>query len=334
MGQERIRSNGCAPAAQSDVIAIAAKGEHSVALKRDGSVLAWGWNESGQIQVPTAAQSGVKAIAAGNLHTVALKNGGTVLAWGWNGDGQIDTPPEAQSGVIAIAAGYGHTVALKTDGSVVAWGRNDFGQTDVPAAAQSGVISIGAGSSHTIALKADGTVLAWGYNGSNQTTVPAGLSGVLAIASGGGHNVALVGTVPPSTFAGWASGFGLAGASAAAEADPDGDGVPNALEYVLGSNPTPPGGPAAPTVNLTADSMLFTFPRIDNSETADVTLTIEASTDLVTWPAVFAVGPTTAACSPGVTVLENGTAPDTITVALVLDAHPQIFARVRVTIAP
>ena len=51
-------------------------------------------------------------------------------------------------------------------------------------------------------------------------------------------------------------------------------------------------------------------------------------------PAVFTVGATTAASSPGVSILENGAAADTITVALALDANSRMFARLRVSIGP
>ena len=79
---------------------------------------------------------------------------------------------------------------LTQGGTVVAWGRNSEGQTTVPAGL-SGVVAIAAGGYHTVALKQDGTVVAWGGNGSGQTTVPAGLSGVVAIAAGEYHTVAL-----------------------------------------------------------------------------------------------------------------------------------------------
>ena len=58
-------------AAQSGVTAIAAGYAHNVALKNDGSVVAWGYNGNGQTTVP-AGLSGVTAIAAGVYHTVAL----------------------------------------------------------------------------------------------------------------------------------------------------------------------------------------------------------------------------------------------------------------------
>jgi hypothetical protein len=146
----------------------------------------------GQTTVPVAAQSGVTAIAAGYFHTVALKNDGSVVAWGRNTWGQTTIPVSAQSGVTAIAAGSAHTVALKNDGSIVAWGNNCCGQATVPAAAQSGVVAIAAGNAHTVALKIDGSVVAWGDNYYGQTNVPvAAQSGVTAIAAGNGHTVAL-----------------------------------------------------------------------------------------------------------------------------------------------
>jgi hypothetical protein len=64
-----------------------------------------------------------------------------------------------------------------------------------------------------------------------------------------------------------------------------------------------------------------------------VTVTVEAGTDLVTWPTIFNVGPNTAASSPGVGIAENGAAPDTITVTIARGADLAKFVRLRVTIA-
>jgi hypothetical protein len=186
------------PAAASGVVAIAAGSNHSLALKRDGSVVAWGCrgNEFGQCTVPAAAASGVSAISAGLHHSLALKNG-TVLAWGCGIDfGQCAVPAAATSGVRAISAGW-HSLALRLDGSVVAWGCTigDYGQCSVPTAAGSGVTAIAAGSSHSLALRQDGSVVAWGCRPPNdfgQCAVPAAAtSGVVAIAAGYVHSLAL-----------------------------------------------------------------------------------------------------------------------------------------------
>ncbi len=195
--------------AGSSVISIASGGDHSLALKSDGTVLAWGNNSLGQLgdgtvlpriaPVPVSGLgpgSGVIAIAAGTQHSLALKSDGTVLAWGNDGSGQLGdgsfsfTPRSSYSlvsglgtgsGVIAIAAGDQHSLALKSDGTVLAWGANfnsqlgDGTNNNRPTPVQvsglgpaSGVIAVTGGGQHTLALKSDGTVLAWGANFAGQ----------------------------------------------------------------------------------------------------------------------------------------------------------------------
>jgi alpha-tubulin suppressor-like RCC1 family protein len=65
----------------SNVVAIAAGGWHTKALKRDRTVVAWGYNCWGQCDVPSGL-SNVVAIAAGWFHTVALLRDGKVAVWG------------------------------------------------------------------------------------------------------------------------------------------------------------------------------------------------------------------------------------------------------------
>ena len=194
--------------AVSQATAIAAGSEsHSAALRSDGTV--YTWDTRGPINVPARGATGVKAIAAGYFHTVALKTNETVVAWGrdvlnnwgevldtdW---GQTSVPP-GLTNVTAIAAGRDFTMALKSDGTVVTWGGQfeDYIELDiwlprtrVPTGL--GVVkAIAAGGLHAVALKSDGTVVAWGDNGAGQTNVPPGLTNVTAITAGANFTVAL-----------------------------------------------------------------------------------------------------------------------------------------------
>jgi alpha-tubulin suppressor-like RCC1 family protein len=93
----------------SSVTSIAAGSQHSLALKSDGTVWAWGSNEFGQVgggNSPVRSErvtqvrgpgdvgflTGVTDIAAGGNHTLALTQDGRVWAWGDNGDGQLGAP--------------------------------------------------------------------------------------------------------------------------------------------------------------------------------------------------------------------------------------------------
>lgn len=144
-------------------------------------------------------------------HTLAVCSDGSVLAWGENNNGQLgnnsttdsDTPVlvNAASGVsalynkkvIAVAAASSHSLALCSDGTVVAWGYNGFGAlgtnsttaslvpvlvnktNGISALYNKTVVAIDAGGSFSVALCSDGTLASWGYNyqgnlGDNSTT--------------------------------------------------------------------------------------------------------------------------------------------------------------------
>jgi hypothetical protein len=141
--------------------------------------------------------AGVTAVAAGSIHSLALKGDGTVVAWGCGADFGQCSVPSGLAGVIAVAAADRHSLALKGDGTVVAWGcgdGTDFGQCSVPSGI-SGVIAISAGYAQSLALKNDGTVVAWGCgqdSDDGQCSVPSGLTGANAIDAGVWHSLALI----------------------------------------------------------------------------------------------------------------------------------------------
>ena len=179
---------GETPPGLTNIVAVAAGASHSLGLKSDGTVLAWGDDLYGKANPPENL-SNVVAIAAGDLHSLALRSDGSVVGWGYNGN-DVATPPTNLIGVVAIAAGGYHNLALKNDGRVVAWGDGSYGQTLVPTNL-SGVVAISAGYFHSLALKSDGTVVAWGGNSYGQATPPTNLTGVVQIAAGYLHSLAL-----------------------------------------------------------------------------------------------------------------------------------------------
>jgi alpha-tubulin suppressor-like RCC1 family protein len=156
-------------------------------------------NDHSDVPVPVPGLSGVKAVAATYFSSYALLNDGTVRAWGGNLFGQLGdgthgegsgTPVSAPvavtglTGVTAIAAGGAHAMALLSNGTVATWGGNSFGQlgngttlkgtpgtgSDVPVIVPglSGVVAIAAGGGGDVALLNNGTVVAWGENKQGQ----------------------------------------------------------------------------------------------------------------------------------------------------------------------
>jgi uncharacterized repeat protein (TIGR01451 family) len=190
-----------------------------------------------------AQSSRVIALSAGQQHSVAVKQNGTVWAWGDNTQGQLgdgtteqratpvqvfdpNEPTGYLTGVTAISSGtayglnvIGHTLALKQNGTVWGWGNGYEGQLgdgeqvlrsapvqvehiSDPTGYLTNIIAIGAGDVHSVAARADGTVWSWGNNGYGQlgdgsttrrlTAVQVtGLSDVVAVAAGENHSVAL-----------------------------------------------------------------------------------------------------------------------------------------------
>jgi alpha-tubulin suppressor-like RCC1 family protein len=181
------------PTDLTGVIAVAAGYYHSLALKSDGTVVAWGVSvpsssynsyNYGQTNVP-AELANVVAIAAGDYFSMALRGDGTVVTWG-----SVNYTPSGLTDVVAIAAGGGNAAALLRNGSIVTWTSSSVG-TGLPAG-QGGTLAIAQGNSAWLALQSDRTVASWS-NGTppSAQTVPVGLTGVVAVSAGYDHYLAL-----------------------------------------------------------------------------------------------------------------------------------------------
>jgi alpha-tubulin suppressor-like RCC1 family protein len=143
------------PAGSSNIISAAAGRSHSLLLRSDRTLIRWGDNTYGQLNLPTVI-TGAIAVAAGSQNSLVLKDNGTVLASGLPGSVPPGLPPS-----IAIACGGSHNLALSRDGHVSAWGDNRFGQASVPSGL-SNVVAISAGENHSLALLDDGSIAGWG----------------------------------------------------------------------------------------------------------------------------------------------------------------------------
>lgn len=195
-GRTAVFAWGCSdqssvPNGLTNVVAVAAGEYYSLALKANGTVIAWGDNNWGKTSVPTDLTNAV-AIAAGYNHSLALKADGTVVASGYSLYDQCNVPADLTN-VVTIAAGGYQGLALKADGTVVAWGENPYGDQGSVPADITNAVAIAGGSLHSLVLKADGTVVAWGDNAYGQINVPPSLKNVTAISAGYCHNLALVG---------------------------------------------------------------------------------------------------------------------------------------------
>ncbi len=162
-----------------------------IGILGNGSLVAWGRNNIGQVTIPSALRTKLFIDVSASIATgFAIDGENNLYSWGANDFGERDIPVSAQTNVKAVDGGGRHVLALKTDGTVVAWGRNNHGQTNVPPGL-SDVIAIAAGDEFSLALTSEGRVVAWGNNSQKQALVPAGLSAVTAIAAGTDHALAL-----------------------------------------------------------------------------------------------------------------------------------------------
>jgi immunoglobulin I-set domain protein/Ig-like domain-containing protein/VCBS repeat protein len=173
------------PPGLSNVVAIADGNLFSLALKGDGTVVAWG--SSTATNVPSNV-SNIVAIAAGPGFGLGVRNDGTVIGWGSGGATNI---PGSVSNVVAVSGSPNHALALRNEGVLTEWG----GQKIPVPAGLTKVVSFADGIGFGLAAKADGTVVGWGtingVTGQGTAIPPIGVTNAVAIACGLSHILVL-----------------------------------------------------------------------------------------------------------------------------------------------
>lgn len=281
--------------AQAGPQTISAGMSHSIGLKTNQSILAWGRNHYGQVgdntvverRTPIYIGSGYSSVSAGSLRSFGLKADGSLFAWGYNWDGQLGDgtttdrhrPVQVGSGYRIISAGAAHTLALKTNGTLWAWGNNIWSQLGDPTTVGtdqsspvyigSGYTAIAAGWFHSLGLKTDGTLWAWGSNWDGQvgdntldtkgSPVQIG-SGFNSIAVGDHHSFGL-----KSGGELWAWGNNQNGQLG------DGSTLDKLIPTRIGSGYVSIAGGAAHTIGLKIDGTLWAWGANDKGQLGDGT---------------------------------------------------------------
>jgi alpha-tubulin suppressor-like RCC1 family protein len=178
---------------------VAAGGDHTLALKADGTIWAWGENHNWQLgdgtrtprstPVPSVPGNDWKQVATG-LHGLALKKDGTLWAWGNNWAGVLGNGSTSNSTVpvqvgtstkwVKVWANNIESVGLQSDGSLWRWGYQltQFGAkaenilVPIRISSDTNWVDAGLGDFMGFAIKSDGTLWAWGADADIYTGAP------------------------------------------------------------------------------------------------------------------------------------------------------------------
>ena len=211
----------------SNIQTIVSGGAHHLAINLDGTVIGWGNNSKGQLNIPTTlanAQDETLDLSAGDWHSAALVNHydtegvkhTVIKAWGDNSKGQLNIPSSLVNDMttpLAIATGANHTLAYSTEydqltGNEVirieSWGNNST--TSVPSVLSpiepihNGVSQLVASGNHSAVLLGDGAVYEWYTTGQSVAHLADTSTSYTKIAIGENHLVAITNN---NTLVGW-----------------------------------------------------------------------------------------------------------------------------------
>ncbi|MBB3040374.1 hypothetical protein [Nocardioides soli] len=172
------------PAGLTGVVQLAIPDLNAVALKADGSVVAWGTVPSlNDVPAQLQAPGSVRAIATGQSQAWALTTQGTIVAWG-QPDPLHPLPSQVLiPGNVKAIAPFGDSggMAILADDTLVAWGRST-GAGQIPASVFAATpVSIASNDNFMAMMDTDGVLHHWTpgfpYQTNVELSVPAGLHG-------------------------------------------------------------------------------------------------------------------------------------------------------------
>ncbi len=180
------------PEGLNNVMAIAAGGSFSMALKSDGSVVVWGKHYSNSTPVgwrdfSIPAMTDVKLIGATALTAMAVRADGTLVQWGDSTYTQLHTPGDGNDFVQLDGADdwMGTSIGLRSDGRVVTWGAYSS-RIILPVGGVTDAVQVAAGKEFGIALRSNGSIIGWGRSHSfNEFNFPGWQSDIRQVAVGG-----------------------------------------------------------------------------------------------------------------------------------------------------
>ncbi|MEQ1850682.1 MAG: autotransporter-associated beta strand repeat-containing protein [Chthoniobacteraceae bacterium] len=289
--------------------------------------------ESGTLQNVASINGtgGLTKTTAGTLLLQGANNyfGGTTISAGTLALGASNVLPATAISIGSAtlnAATFTDTVgALDVTGTSVI----NLGSGAALAFADSSAIDWTGGTLTITGTFVSGSSLRFGINSSALT------AGQLSrISKPGGGAVALnaSGFLIDASYSNWAS---TNAPGTTPTEDYDGDGVSNAVEYVLGGSALTDDMARLPAISPSGENILFTFQRAQASINATTALSIQVGTTMLTWPNTYIVGTDTAASSAGITVLKGVPAGfDTVTLSVPRAPDLQKFIRLNVTITP
>lgn len=161
---------------------------NGVVVYSNGTAASWGTSWGTSVP-PLPPGLGYLSARANIYHAAALRSDGSLIAWGSNQFGQLNIPSlPAGIHYVDFALGYGHSVAIRSDGQAVAVGDNTYAECTIPAL-PAGVtyVKVDADWTKTVLLRSDGQIAiaggGFGSLGWQIPPLPAGLTYV-AVAAG------------------------------------------------------------------------------------------------------------------------------------------------------